>query len=150
MKHSKVALSSICAQCIPLPYWLYSYLPNIQPLLEILVIKPGNLWPSVRGIVQLENEIWFLIIKYQQMMVTGVAEGYWHIRSGPFFPGFHKMPYSPKYYVTSLLRLCALSDISAYLTRTVETETTRISNGCHSIKKVLVVMWHHIRGIALR
>ena len=42
---------------------------------------------SVRGIVQLGNEIWFLIIKYQQMMVTGVAEGYRHIRGGPFSPG---------------------------------------------------------------
>ena len=62
MKHSKVALSSICA----LPYRLYSYLRNIQVTGPVgnssyQVGKPVTL--SVRGIVQLENEIWFLIIK---------------------------------------------------------------------------------------
>ena len=49
----------------------------------------------------------------------------------------------------SLFRLCAFSDISAYLTRTVETETTKISTVCHSIRMVQVVRWHHIRTIAL-
>ena len=63
MKHSKVALSSICA----LPYRLYSYLRNIQVTgpagnSSYQADKPVTL--SVRGIFQLEkNDIWFLIIK---------------------------------------------------------------------------------------
>ena len=66
MKHPKVALSSICAQCIPLPYRLYSYLRTTQVTAQVgnssyQAGKPVTL--SVRDIVQLENEIWFLIIK---------------------------------------------------------------------------------------
>ena len=66
MKHSNVALSSICAWCILLPYRWFSYLGNVQPTApvrnsSIQVGKPVVL--SVRGIVQLESEIWFSIIK---------------------------------------------------------------------------------------
>ena len=65
-KHSKVTLFSICASCIPLPYRLYSYLRNIQVTGPVgnssyQAEKPVTL--SVRGIVQLENKIWFSIIK---------------------------------------------------------------------------------------
>ena len=62
MKHSKVALSSICA----LPYRLYSYLRNIQvtgPVGNSSYQAGKPVTMSVRGIVQLENEIWFLIIE---------------------------------------------------------------------------------------
>ena len=60
-EHSKFALSSICE----LPYRLYSYLRNIQVAGPVgnssyQADKPVTL--SVRGIVQLENEIWFLTI----------------------------------------------------------------------------------------
>ena len=63
MKHSKFALSSICE----LPYRLYWYLRNIQVTGPVgnssyQAKKPVTL--SVRGIVQLENEIWFLIITH--------------------------------------------------------------------------------------
>ena len=62
MKHSKVALSSICE----LPYRLYSYLRNIQVTGPVgnssyKAQKPVTL--SVRGMVQLKKEICFLIIK---------------------------------------------------------------------------------------
>ena len=63
--------------------------PITIPIIFISTEYPGNrqvgncsyqagkpVTVSVKGIVQLEIEIWFLIIKYQQMMVTGVAEGY--------------------------------------------------------------------------
>ena len=80
----------------------------------------------------------------QQMMLTGVAEGYWHICVVRFPLDFTRI------LCNSLFRLCTLSDISAYLTRTVETETTRASIVCHSVRTVLVVRWHHIRAIALR
>ena len=83
-------------------------------------------------------------------MLTGVAEGYWHIRGGPFSSGLLQGALFTLILCNSLFRLCALSDISAYLTRTVETETTRISIGCHSVRTFLVVRWHHIRAIALR
>ena len=46
-----------------------------------------------------------------------------------------------------LFRLCALSDISAYFARTVETTRVRIS--CHSVKAVLIVRWHHLHTIIL-
>ena len=100
MKHSKVALCSLCA----LLYRSYSYVRNIQVTGPVgnssyQAGKPVTL--SVRGIVQLENEICFLIIKKcQQMMLTGVVERYWHIRGDPFPLHFHKVYYSPKYYVT--------------------------------------------------
>ena len=66
MKHSRVALSSICAWCIPLTYRLYSYLRNIQVAAPVRnssyqAGKPVTL--SVRGVVQLENGICFLTIK---------------------------------------------------------------------------------------
>ena len=38
--------------------------------------------------------------KYQQLMLAGVAEGYWYIHGGPFPLDFHKVPYSPISYVT--------------------------------------------------
>ena len=104
MKHSKVALSPICAYCIPLPYRLYSYLRNIQVTGPVgnssyQAWKPVTL--SVRGIVQLDNEFWFLIIK-------NVNRWCWHVLLNDIdifvavrFPlDFHKVPYSPKYYVT--------------------------------------------------
>ena len=48
MKHSNVALSSICAWFIPLPCRWYSYLDNRQQSrLEIQVIKPVNQWPCL-------------------------------------------------------------------------------------------------------
>ena len=88
--------------------------------------------------------------KYQQMMLTDVAEGYWHIHSDPLSSGLLQGALFTQILCNSLFRLLALSDISAYLTRTVETETTRVSIVCHSIRTVLVVRWHHIRAIALR
>ena len=81
-------------------------------------------------------------------MLTGVAEGYWHIRGGPFSHGLPQGALFTQILCNNnLFLLCALSDISACLTRTVETETTRISIGCHSIRMALVVRWHHIRAI---
>ena len=88
--------------------------------------------------------------KCQQMMLTGVAEGYWHIHGGPLSSGLLQGALFTQILCSSLFRLWALSDISAYLTRTVETETTRFNIVCHSIRMVLVVRWHHIRAIALR
>ena len=87
--------------------------------------------------------------KCQQMMLTGVAEGYWHIHGGPLSSGLQGALFT-QILCSSLFRLWALSDISAYLTRTVETETTRGNIVCHSIRTVLAVRWHHIRAIALR
>ena len=72
-------------------------------------------------------------------MLTGVAEGYSHIRGCPFSPGLPQGVLFTQILCNCLFRLCALSDISAYLTRTVETETTRVSIVCHSIRTVLVV-----------
>ena len=149
MKHSKVALCSLCA----LLYRSYSYVRNIQVTGPVgnssyQAGKPVTL--SVRGIVQLENEICFLIIKKcQQMMLTGVVERYWHIR-GLISPGLPQGVLFTQILYNSLCRLCALSDISASLTRNMKMKTTRISIGCHSIRTVLVVRWHHIRAIALR
>ena len=104
MKHSKVALSSICAQCTPLPYRLYSYLGNIQvtaPVGNSSFQAGKSVTLSVRGIVQLENEIFnFDNQNCQQLMLTGVAEGYCYICGGPFPLDFHKVPYSPESYVT--------------------------------------------------
>ena len=88
--------------------------------------------------------------KCQQLMLAGVAEGYWYIRGGLFPPGLPQGALFTHILCNSLVRLFALSGISAYLTRTAETETTRVSIVCHSIKTVLVVRWHHIRAIALR
>ena len=72
-------------------------------------------------------------------MLTVVAKGYCHIRSGPYFPGLPQGALLTQILCNSLFRLCALSDIFAYLTRTVETETTRVGIGCHSVRAVLVV-----------
>ena len=38
--------------------------------------------------------------KCQQLMLAGVAGGYWYIRGGRFPLDFHKVPYSPISYVT--------------------------------------------------
>ena len=88
--------------------------------------------------------------KCQQLMLRSAFKGYWQIRGGPFSPGLPQGALFTQILCSSLFRLCALSDISAYLTRTVETETTRVSIVCHSIRTVLVVRWHQIRAIALR
>ena len=66
MKNAKVANSSVCVRCLPLPNRWYSYLGNIQgtALVGNFSYQAGKpVTVSVRGIVQLENEIWFLIIK---------------------------------------------------------------------------------------
>ena len=100
MKHLKVAFSSICE----LPYRLYSYIKNIQVTGPVgnssyQAEKPVTL--SVRGIGPVEKQnLVFDYQKCQPMMLTGVVEGYWHIRGGPFSLDFHKVSYSAKYYVT--------------------------------------------------
>ena len=142
---------SLLNLCIPLPYRLYSYLRNIQITGPVgnscyQAGKPVTL--SLRGIVQLENEMWFLIIKnvnrwcYQVLLKD--------IRGSPFSSGLPHGALFTQILCNSSFRLCALNNISAYLTRTVETKTTRVSNDCHSIRTVLVVRWHHIRVRALR
>ena len=45
---------------------------------------------------------------------------------------------------------CAMFDISTYLVRTVETETTGFNVGCHSARTVLAVTWRRLLTIALR
>ena len=96
-----------------------------QARLEILVIKPGNLWPFCEKHYPVrKRNLVFDYQKCQQMVLTGVAEGYWHIRGGPFPPGLPQGALFTQILCNSLFRLCALSDISAYFTRTVETETT--------------------------
>ena len=120
MKNSKVAFSLICAYCILLPYRLCSYLRNIQVTVQVgnssfHAGKPVTL--SVRGIVQLENEN--LDFDYQKMSTDDANRccSYWHIRGGPFFPGLPQGAIFTHILCNSLFRLCALSDISAYLTR---------------------------------
>ena len=73
------------------------------------------------------------------MMLTDVAEGYWHIHGGPLSSGLLQGVLFTQILFSSLFRLWALGDISAYHTRTVETETTRVNIVCHSIRTVLVV-----------
>ena len=110
--------------------------------------KPVTL--SVRGIVQLENDISFFDYQNcQQIMLTGVAEGYWHVHGGKLSFGLLQGAPFTQILCNSLFRLWALSDISAYLTRTAEKDTTRVSIVCPFIRTVLVVRWHHIRAIAL-
>ena len=223
MKHSKVALFSICVQCTPLPYRLYSYLGNIQvsarvgnssyqvrkpvilsgdftvplryftqscwirwqsyetlkgrPLLNLCTMHPITIpiifisgeYPGIspgwkfqlssqetsdpvceRHCPVRKRSMFFDYQKCQQLMLTGAVEGYWHIRGGPFSPGLPQGLLFPRILCNSLFRLCTLSDFSAYLTRTVEKETTRVSIVCHSIRTVLVVRWHHNRAITLR
>ena len=75
IEHSKFALSSICE----LPYRLYSYLRNIQVTGPVgnssyQAEKPVTL--SVRGIVQLENEIWFWL---SQMSTNDANRCWWRI-----------------------------------------------------------------------
>ena len=102
--------------------------------------------------VRKRNLFFFDYQKCQQLMLTGVAEGYWHSHGGPLSPGLLQGALFTQilHVCNSLFRLWAFSDISAYLARTAETKTTRVSIVCHSIRTVLVVRWHHIRAIALR
>ena len=89
----------------PLPYRWYSYLGNIQVTVPVgnssnQAVKPVTL--CVRNIVQLENEIWFLIIKnvnsWCSQLLLKEIDIFVVIR---FLLDFHKVPYSPKYYVTA-------------------------------------------------
>ena len=104
MKHSNVALSSICAWYIPLPYRWYSYLGTIVPTAPVRnssnqVGKPVAM--SVRGIVQLESEIWFSVIKNVNSWSWKVLLKEIDIFVVVRFPlDFHKVPYSHKHYVT--------------------------------------------------
>ena len=50
------------------------------------------------------------------MMLTGVAEGYWHIHGGPLSSGLLQGALFTQILCNSRFRLWALSDISAYLT----------------------------------
>ena len=96
---------------------------------------------------------WNLVFDYQkcqQLILTGVAEGYWHIQGSQFPSGLPQGVLFTQILCNSLFRLCTSSDISAYLARTVDTETTPVSIGCHSIRTIMVVRWHHICAIAPR
>ena len=73
------------------------------------------------------------------MMPTGVAEEYCHIHGGPLSSGLLQGALFNQILCNSLFRLRPLGDISAHLTRTVETETTRVSIVCHFIRTVLNV-----------
>ena len=144
MKHSNVALSSICAWCIPLLYRWYSYLGIIQVTAPVgnssYISSRETCGPVCEGNCPVrKRNLFFDYQKCQQLRLTGVAEGYWHIRGGPFSSGLPEGALFTQILCKSLFRLCTLSDISAYLTRIVETETTRVSIGCHSIRTVLVV-----------
>ena len=155
MKHSNVALST---------HNLFIMHPITIPIIFISTECAGNrpgwklylssreTWDPVceRHCPVRKRNLVFDYQKCQQMMLTGVAEGYRHICGGPFSPGLPQGALFTQILCNSLFRLCALSDIFAYLTRTVETETTWISIGCHSIRTALVVRWHHIRAKALR
>ena len=104
MKNAKVANSSVCVWCLPLPNRWYPYLGNIQG--TVLVGNSSDhagkpVTVSVRGIVQLENEIWFLIIKNVNSWCYQVLLKDINIFLLVCFPlDFHKVPNSPKYYVT--------------------------------------------------
>ena len=147
------SLSSICAWFIPLPYRLNSYLKNIQVTGPVgnSSYQAGRMWPCLwKALSSWKTKFVFWLSK----MSTDYANRCcWRILTyswWPVFPGLPQGSLFTKILCNSLFRLCALSDISAYLIRTVETETTRIGIGCHFIRTVLVVRWHHIRVIALR
>ena len=104
MKHSKSrSLLDLCIMhpiSIPIIFISTEYPGN--SLIWISSYQAGKpLTLSVRGIVQLENEIWFLILKnvnrwYWQMLLKDTD-----ISVVVRFPlDFHKVPYSPQYYVT--------------------------------------------------
>ena len=91
MKHPKVADSPICAWCFPLPYRWYSYLQNVQATAPVgnSINQAGKPMPCLRGErhCPVRNEICFFNDKIcQQLMLTGVAEGYGNICGGPFSP----------------------------------------------------------------
>ena len=98
--------------------------PITIPIKVISTKYPGNspsyqagkhVTLSVRGIVQLENEIWFLIIKNINRCCRQVLQKDMDISVVVRFPpGLPQGALFTRIICNSLFRLCALSDISAY------------------------------------
>ena len=109
-----ITLSSFCAWCIPLPYLWFSYLGNIQVTAQVenSSYQAGKPDPVCeRHCPVRKRNLVFDYLKCRQLRLTGVAEGCWQIRGGPFSSGLPQGALFTQIICNSLFRLCALSGI---------------------------------------
>ena len=89
MKHSKIAHSSFCARCLPLPRRWYLHLGNVQAATPVgnfsyQAGKPATLSVWWKALSNWKTNLVFENQKCQQFMLTFVVDVYWLICSDAF------------------------------------------------------------------